>query len=98
MLCGGPNSGCQRHITDRDATRHKPHEANFVGVSRNLNTTVVRPALLGFKASVMIKPLHVGSRNALLRCEMLDKATGKLLGHGTHDMINPMGLQKENKL
>ncbi|TFK77547.1 hypothetical protein BDN72DRAFT_852604 [Pluteus cervinus] len=78
-----------------DHRRDKEGDAQFVGVSRNLNVTAIRPAVVGSTVIVQVRPMHVGARNALLECEMKEKDTGKLVSYGTHDMVNPGGMARE---
>ncbi|KAF8899216.1 hypothetical protein BD779DRAFT_1487599 [Infundibulicybe gibba] len=80
------------------AIGHGSNKAQFVGVSRNLNTTVVRPALIGSSVCVTVSPLHISARNALLQCTMHDKTSRKLLGHGLHDMVNLATTSRAPKL
>ena len=69
-----------------------------MGVSRNLNVTALRPVVMGSKVVVRVRPVNVGTKNALLECEMREQESGKLVCYGTHDMFNPGELSRETKL
>ncbi|KAJ6479442.1 HotDog domain-containing protein [Mycena vitilis] len=58
-------------------------------VSTSMNVYWHNAAPLGSTLVIMTRSVYVDKRARLARCEMRDKATGKLIVSGTHAMANP---------
>ncbi|KAA8908097.1 HotDog domain-containing protein [Sphaerosporella brunnea] len=65
-----------------------PQAAHFAAVTRSLSTTWMRPAPLGTTVRITAEVVHVGARNALVKAEMVDKGSGKLVAVAQHEMVN----------
>lgn len=57
----------------------------FGGVSRNLSITYLRPAKPDMDIMVTCEVLHMGTRLATIRGEMIDRSTGSLLSTAEHN-------------
>ncbi|KAJ7823787.1 HotDog domain-containing protein [Mycena olivaceomarginata] len=58
------------------------------GISQNVNIHWHHPAPLGTTLLITTRSVFTDGRTRLARCEMRDKATGKLVVSGTHAFIN----------
>ncbi len=71
-----------------------PTEENRVhiaAVTKNLSLTWMRMATLGMTLRVTGRVLNLTRSQCFMRCEAFDKATGKLIFHGIHEMQSVVG-------